>query len=144
MATYFLPADATHKKLLPEAYRDVNELADVAAQAEADVIRRYTGREYVAEATALGTTPERYVYLDGYKVDSAAAPSHLAEALRYTIALVIGWRIAQLKKNPIIDIQFAGGTSNNFRPDAADPFPPRWHWRLTEYDLRPDAVVWGT
>jgi hypothetical protein len=149
MATYFDPTNAADLKLLRSAFRDVAEILEIAAGAEADVIRMYTGRLYpwsagkvmVGPPTSIGGNPERFVYLWGYTVDSAAASADFLDALKRTVAHVVDWRIGVSKRDPSMG---AGQTKTirSLAGDANTEFPRGWNWRLHEYDVRPDSTIW--
>lgn len=148
MATYFDSNKQEDLKLLREAHRDVSELAELASGAEADVLRYYTGRIFpwyagrvmVGPPTSIGGDPERFIYLWGYKVDSAAASVDFKDALRRTIGQVLDWRIARAKKDPMLTVDYKKGV---FRGDANAELPRGWSWRLKEYDVRPDSTTWA-
>lgn len=120
MTSYF---DTTNDKtLLPPAYRNHAELANVAVLAESDVIGYFTeDPPYWLYTTQLGLqgfldassgtgedvtnlsapasaiVPQLRVYLRGYKVDASHAnvDPNLKLALKRTIAEVIAWRLNQ-------------------------------------------------
>lgn len=165
MATYFVVAD--DKLLLPPAARTNADLANVAADAEKDVIGHYTARAHYTWFTArLGFAPyfahtglvrssegtpelvneslSLYVYLRGYKKDAAdaAVDPDLKDALKREIAGVIAWRINQRDVNLLTSSEADGhGKSVSLRPDANAVFPPGFGRRLQPFDIR--EPVWG-
>ena len=150
---YFDTTEATHLVMLPEGIRADSDLANVAAEAEADVIAHFTeGREGNSDPVKYLMSRDRteltdgsgngiglYVYLMGYEADPADAEQNLVAAMRRTIAQVIRWRIQQREKNALRASESgdAGTFSGfSFRGDAERPFPPgafRW---LGGFDTR--------
>ena len=155
MATYFDATDSAHKLLLPPAVRTAADLANVATDAEKDVIGQYTDRAhytlYTARVAAGEGTPELvnaslglYVYLRGYKQDAAdaAVDADLKDALRREIASVITWRFRQNDVNTLLSSEADGhGKSQSLRPGAENVFPPGFGRRLQPFDIR--EPVWG-
>ena len=150
---YFDTTDDDHKAMLPPGIRDDGDLADVAADAEADVIDHFTegpegnarplryvaGRDRTELTDADGDGIGLYVYLMGYAADPASAEQNLVAAMRRTIAEVIRWRMAQRKKAPLKASESgdAGTFSGfSFRGDSERPFPPNAFRRLRKYDTR--------
>lgn len=119
-----VPNDLT---LLPKELRDHSDIANIAANAEADVIAHYTRQEAHDDATQLdaGTVAERYVWLRGYEEDDGDALAAFATAMRRAIANVIRWQIARDRKTP--NVVFEGGepgtTGKTFRTDAESKLP---------------------
>jgi hypothetical protein len=154
MATYFVVAD--DKPLLRPANRTNADLANVAADAEKDVIGAYTDRAhytlYTARVGSSEGTPEfvnealsLYVFLRGYKVDAADALTDpdLKDALKREIAGVIDWRLMQRDVNTLTTSESDGaGKSVSLRPGAEGVFPPGFGRRLRPYDIR--EVCWGS
>lgn len=154
MATYF-DSTGTDKLLLRPASRSNTDLANIAAEAEKDVIGHYRGRMpdslYTARIGSSGVAPELvnetlglYVFLAGYKVDAADAATDvdLKAALKREIASVIDWRLMQRDVNTLTTSESDGaGKSVSLRPDAAGVFPPGFGRWLRDFDLR--EPVWG-
>jgi len=155
VATYF-DSTGNDKLLLVPAVRTNADLANVAAEAEKDVIEHYSDRSHYFWYTArygapIEGTPELvnanlglYVYLRGYKVDAndAAVDTSLKDALKREIASVIEWRIKQRDVNLLTTSEADGsGESVQLRPDANAVFPPGFGRRLRRFDIR--EPVWG-
>jgi hypothetical protein len=153
MTTYF-DAAGTDKLLLPPEFRLAADLANVAAVAERDVIGQYTDRAHYSWYTARvsdseGGTPELvnaslgiYVFLRGYKADSALADVDLKAALKQEVVDVIVWRLRQHNADPLVASQSSGdGKSTTWRDNADRPFPNGFGRWLRLFDLR--EPVWG-
>lgn len=152
MATYF--DSAADKNLLRPASRTNVDLANVAAEAEKDVIEHYSDRAHYTLYTARHCLPQSgelvnedlglYVFLRGYKVDAAHADvdPDLKDALKREIAAVIDWRIMQRDVNTLTTSESDGaGKSVSLRPGAEHVFPPGFGRRLRRFDTR--EPVWG-
>jgi len=152
---YFDATNQEHLKLLPEGIRTDGDLANIAADAEADVIGHYTERGGAVPSVAdppILTARERYqltdaqgngigvyVYLKGYDPDPAQAEQNLVTAMRRAIAAVIRWRRAQRDKDPLHASEAGdAGTFSGFsyRKDAENTFPPGFSRYLRHYDTR--------
>ena len=140
---YFDVTDTEHLKLLPIDMREASDIANVAAEAEADVIGRYT--EEGGSADRICTELEDgsgngigiSVYLNGYSLTPAEAESNFAADLRREIAGVIRWRLKQREKDPLIASESSGEfKGRTFRDDAEQPFPPGFGRWLRNYDTR--------
>lgn len=163
MTTYFDSNDVAHLALLPPEMREAQDLADVAAEAEADVINVFTKRtpdlRYTAlqpavgdgaptvllysdrQATMIGD--QLYVFLHGYQEDAdhASVDPDFKVAMRRAIAEVIKWRLRRWSQD--LAVQSEGnrdGMSRSWRDSAEDPFPKGWSRWLREYDTR--EPVW--
>jgi hypothetical protein len=163
MATYFDATSPTDQALLPKAIRASEELANVAALAEADVIAQYTrsvpylnftsreeylrdgivSTEVVGEdisnqsAPSNAIVPRLMVFLRGYKVDSADAlvDPGLKLAMKRTVAEVTRWRLAQWHKEILISSSSDSiGKSRQYADNAGDAFPPDWNRWLQPYE----------
>lgn len=156
MATYFDTQEQADQNLLPPEFRGAADLANVAVEAEKDVIEQYTDRAHAWWYTARvmineGGTPESvnanlsmYVFLRGYKADAAhaAVDPDLKDALKRTIAAVIAWRLRQRNADPLVASQSsADGKSTTWRDSAVFLFPRGFDRRLRRFDLR--EPVWG-
>ena len=152
---YLDTANEEHLKLLPENVRGDGDLANIAAEAEADVIDHYTTRgddaapvsdppyHATREATELtdaeGDGIGVYVYLRGYDPDPDQAEQNLAGAIRRGVAAVIRWRMKQWDKDPLHASEAGdAGTFSGFsyRRDAENPFPPGFSRYLCNFDTR--------
>lgn len=163
MTAYFDPNDVAHLALLPAELREAQDLADVAADAEADVINVYTRRaadlRYTAQLPAIGDGAptvllysnrtatkigvDLYVFLEGFQEDADAATvdADFKVAMRRAIAEVIKWRLRRWSQD--LAVQSEGnrdGMSRSYRDSAEDPFPKGWSRWLREYDTR--EPVW--
>lgn len=156
MATYFDSTAPADKNLLRPGSRTNTDLANVAAEAEKDVIEHYTraGRSAVYTSRAVwqdgspvlvNATLGLYVFLAGYREDAAdaAVDADLKDALRREIAGVIDWRIMQRDVNTLAMSESDGtGKSVSLRGDANAVFPPGFGRRLRNFDLR--EPTWGS
>jgi len=150
---YFDAEDNEHLKLLPSELRAADELANVPAEAEADVLAKYTvrgdeglvddGFGYLTTRTrtqlkdASGNGIGVYIYLDGYDETPAQAEPNFAAALRREIASVIRWRFKQRQRDPLISSASSGEfMSKTFRGDSENAFPPGFGRWLRPYDTR--------
>lgn len=153
MATYFDPTNAEDLKLLPVALRDQQDLADIAARVEAEVIAEYEVSTYdapsgVAVDTASSLDPAavkvadyRYVCLRGYAVDSAAADAGLKEALRKEIAELLRRRLWQSRREDGVRFAIDSDRQRQYKPGAEDRIPESFGFWLRNYDVRP--VNWA-
>lgn len=154
MANYFVVASDTG--LLPPAIRTNADLANVAAEAEKDVIEHYTDRVRPTWYTArVNTVSENvgelvnsslglYVYLRGYKKDAndAAVDADLKDALKREIAGVIAWRLAKRDVNTLTLSEADGsGKSLSLHQSVMSDFPPGFGKKLRRFDTREPA--WG-
>ena len=143
-ARYFDTTNPAHLALLPQAIRAHEELADVAAVAEDEVIEYFSLPAAVAPSGAVvrdrGTAVERHVCLRGYAIDAALAQAALAAALRREIAGVVRWRLAQRARKPLLTSETAGDpmTVKNYRDDAESRWPPGFGAGLRCYRLHAD------
>jgi len=153
---YFDSTDSEHKKLLPEGIRSDSDLANVAAESEADVISHYTApaddtdlhTSYYSINTRTcteltddnGDSTGLFVWLRGYTEDPAdCTNARFAAAMRSAIAAVIAWRHYQRERNPLHATEAGdAGTFSGFsyRQDAGNPFPPAFERHLQNYDTR--------
>lgn len=139
MATYFDATDSDHKAMLPEPIRDADDLANVAAEAEYDVIEFYT--RYGAETTdavQVGTS-DFYVHLypwesDADDVDTTSYPYFVTD-MRRTIADLVRWRFEQRRRELGVTGKSSDtGASRTFTEQFHhDRFPPNWNRRLEKY-----------
>lgn len=154
MSSYFDSTDEADLAYLPERFRDTEELATIATQAEADCIRAYlfsppgslyTAREgWVSDAVLFDSDLNLYVWLRGYQIDAADPDTNVnfKQALKETIADVVTWRLRTWHRDPTIASESVErGKSKTFRPEAREPFPMHWDYRLQIYDTR--EVTWG-
>lgn len=120
--------ETTDLLLLPAGQRGHDELAAVAASAEADVLAQYTGLVFRTGCITVdaGTVVERYVYLKGYSIDPTLSAASFAIAFRREIARVIRWRLDQWQKKPLLTSESTGqgATAKSYRADAEAMFPP--------------------
>lgn len=162
MAPYFDPNDVSHLALLPAELREAQDLADVAADAEADVVNHYTRRapdlRYTAQQpialdgqpvvllltdrTATQVGVGLYVFLEGYQEDAdhASVDPDLKTDLRRAIAEVIKWRLRRWSQD--LAVQSEGnrdGMSRTYRDAVDDPFPRGWDRWLRKHDSREPA-----
>ena len=141
---YYDATSAEHKKLLPTDLREASDLANVAAEAEADVIQHFISEDppassldYVELQDDDGYGIGRYVCLRGYATDPAEAETFLQTNMRREIAGVIRWRLKQREKDPLIASESSGEfKGRTFRSDAEQPFPPGFGRWLRNYDTR--------
>lgn len=155
MATYFDATAPADKALLPPEQQSYTDLAALAVDVEQDVINEYTARAhywfYTARLMAsLEGTPEPvntalslYVYLRGYKVNSAdvAVDVDLKNALKRTIAEMISWRISRRIRGETLASQSVQGVSRAYLAATAALWPKGWDRRLRHFDLR--EPCWG-
>ena len=156
MATYFDSTAQADKNLLPPEFRAATDLANVAADAEKDVIEQYAARSHYSWYTARvnvneGGAPELvntnlgiYVFLRGYKADAAHVDvdPDLKDALKRTVADVITWRLRQHNADPLVASQSSvDGKSTTWRDSAVYLFPRGFDRRLRRFDLR--ELCWG-
>lgn len=134
------PNDLT---LLPLSQRDHEDLAAVAADAEADVIRHFTRTTEHPEAVVVdaGLVTQRYVWLRGYAADPGSAVGTFADAMRKAVARVIRWRIPQWAKKPNVDGASGDKKSETYRRDAEWEFPPGWDAPLRPFRILHDPAV---
>jgi hypothetical protein len=121
--------------------RDDEDLASLAAGAEADTLAEYTRPDGHDGATQLdaGMATERFVWLRGYTEDAEAAAPAFTAALRREIAGVIRWRAARMGKKAGLESESAGepATSKSYRADAEQALPPDFGRHLRPFTLRP-------
>jgi hypothetical protein len=164
MTTYFDPNDVTHLALLPPEFREAQDLVDVAAEAEADVINRYTQRapdlRYTAQFPAVGEgdpvvvllTDRQatlvgdglYVFLHGYQEDAdhASVDPDLKVDLRRAVVELIKWRCRSWSRDPAVQSEGnRDGMSRAYRDSADEPFPKGWDRWLRKHDTREPAWV---
>lgn len=148
MATFFNATSTSDLSLIVRTVRAHQDLAIVATQVESDVIEQYTLRQnpsddyttqfYTGRGFAKGNG--MYVHLLGFDPDaSLVTDTDLVQALKWTIADVVSWRLIQYNENPMLLGEGAPrGTSKSFNENAFDKFPPKdWDYRLRRWDLRP-------
>jgi hypothetical protein len=156
---YFDVTQQTHKDLLSAESAGRSDLAQLAAECEADVLNLYTRKarsrqfgvsdpmlhpqnlylmgasDALSGGAAVGPgavqvgTTDRYVYLQGYTADAALADADLALALRRTIATVIDWRHYNRNRNRGLSAE--GGSQKRSVTYRADANDdfPRGHGR---------------
>jgi len=158
---YFDTTDEDHLKFLPDDIRSASdELANVAAEAEADVIAHYTApaddtdlhtsyysintRTCTELTDANGDGIGLYVWLRGYAADPTNAEQNFAAAMRREIAGVIRWRWTQRRKDPLLRFEASGQfKSRTFTTDSENPFPPGFGRWLAPYDTRRQLEILG-
>jgi hypothetical protein len=137
MSSYFDPqADAM---LLPEQYRGAKELVEVSAEAEADIINRFTNTSPGAYATAEplgGNILYRYVHLDGFNDDASLAAAALVSAMKRSIAELVAWKLLQRRKDASISSESGKEGGVTYKPGADDTIPHRILRWLEPFDLR--------
>lgn len=149
MATYFDPTDPEDLKLLPVALRDQEDLAEVAARVEAEVIAEYEVSTYDGSSGAGVDTSDRldpaavmvadyrYVCLRGYAVDSTDADAGLKEALRKEIAELLRRRLWQSRREDGVRFAIDSDRQRQYRANAEDRIPESFGFWLRNYDIRP-------
>lgn len=151
MTAFFVVTDTACAALITRVVRDHDDIASVAADAEADVIghytRQYPSAEYVNQfyvGAGYNKGNDVYVALRGFNPDADLVTDlELKRALQRTIAEVINWRLVRYGENPLLSsVSTAIGVSKSYRADASSMFPPTlWSRRLKEWDLRAPVVV---
>lgn len=154
MAAYFDTTDNADLAMLPKILRTAEELADVAAESEADVILQYTepqaadSEDFTLRENLrfnVQTGDFEFVYLAGFTEDAADpdVDPGLKKAMKRTVAAVIHWRLNQWKREPgVISESDDRGKSRTYSDQIDSPFPPGWDRWLAPFDTREPA--WGT
>jgi len=146
--SYFDIDNEAHIGLLPETMRGVDDIANVAARTERDVISMYTMRASPNTNPMIGLIGDPFInqdlglviFLIGYRqeANNPNTDPDLLAALTDTIADVIEWRLRRRLKDPMVSAQSDdSGKSTTYREDARHDFPLDWDWRLEPFDARP-------
>lgn len=160
MSRYFDPTDPTHLALLPKGLREDEDLVNIAAVVEDDIIDAFTrltpdctlrysnpstlpSEWNLAYGLEVGTVTERWVWLKGYNPDAAQAIASFATAMRREVANTIRWRHARDNKKPNVESESAGdpATTKTYRADAEHRFPPDFGRALEPFKI--GATVWA-
>lgn len=170
MQAYFDPTNVSDLELLPSQFRSADDLGQVAADVEMEIINLYTRRAHDARYTLLQPvaqppigfttvpsfvyTPRGYAtdlgngslcYLAGYTIDSSdpACDPMLKTALKKAIARGIAWRLRQYDRDPTVKSESSGqgGVSRTFRDNATDDLPSSVETILKAFDTR--IPVWA-
>lgn len=122
--------------------RTDDELENVAARAEADVIDRFTAKN---------DEDDFEVFLDGYDEDPTLADGYdddrsawtgLAAALRQTIANVISHRLRYYDVDATASLVVRGSRTVARAAGTLDPeWPKGWQRRLQKFDTRPKVFI---
>lgn len=135
--------NTTHQKMLPEPIRASDDIVNIAAEAEADVINQYTalGTDVGGAGTAIGSSGY-YVLLDGYEedpddVDTDLYPNFKTDMAR-AIAAVVRWRFEQRRREVGLSNESTDVASKTYTQRFSDDlWPPGWDRWLRKYDIRP-------
>jgi hypothetical protein len=165
MADYFDPTNDNDLALLPPDVRKNRDLARVAGEAEADVLRVYTEEISPASYLYRGAMQLGYVhirngrriyvaldnrlavFLDGYTLDAdACTNARFKGALKRAIAAAIVWKLEMSGRKPAVRSESGlggtgSGTAVTYSGDSGAPLPPnalRW---LRDYDTRDACYV---
>jgi hypothetical protein len=137
------PNDLT---MLPLSQRDHEDLANIATNAEADVIRHFTKAREHEDALVLdsGLPTERYVWIRGYQVDpnDADVTDGFRDAMRRTIANVIRWRIPRNAKPANVVAESGDKRTKDYRPDAESEFPPGFAAPLSPFIIDSSPIYY--
>lgn len=140
MARYFRYA-ADDLALLPSSIAERDDLEQLAADAEDDILDLYTRPDQdpgqLAVVLDAGAVVERYVWLKGYAVDPNSAHPAFAAAFRREIAAAIRWRAGYVDKKANLSYESAGdpNTAKTYRADAERRLPPDFGRALRSYAI---------
>lgn len=163
MTAYFDVTNVDHLATIPNQLRGDPDLPAIAGSAERDVINYYkfsmkTQPTFAhwyrlgsgvpnglfdpaavpeTDAVLIDETNRVYVGLRGYNLDASLADAGLAEALRYAIARVIRWRVAQWRRTPGFLQRGGGGLQETYTQDSEDLLQTGFQRGLEIYDVRP-------
>lgn len=144
-SAFFDVTVAGHLAILPEQLQDFDDIADLADDAESELLNLYTaalgnpgsGNGYEL-LDAAGDGIGLYIYLIGYDPFTTDAEQNLADAIIRTVAKVMRWVFSQNKRDPALKSEFSSqGGSQTYRIDHEAPLPPNTIRRLKNFSSKP-------